>query len=677
MIVGTGETQETLLFTNNPIFQSGTSKGNKDSLVSYLPVAGQTYTYNHYAGEPVMVANITTEGFTKQHAKGAPVLGSADIGTQARTSLVATNYAGNTAITAQTQMGVSTPWSVSGVGDGSASFSATLTKPVVAGDTTLNINSNDLFPSLYPDVYQSNTFCPPEIGRVAGYVASGVRIIPYVPTGGTPTDKFFIDIADDVYEVSGVSSDTSGYYINLVSPTTQAYADLSAIHLDSYVVGDTYSDLTLPHFYINRSFAATTTAGSTNMTIVNTLTTLTTGLVLIGDGIPEGTTIVSFTSGSGGAGVAVLSNPASVTNSTPITINIDAAIKANEATSTIYTTPIAYTIPSGSTITLTFGRATTTVVTSADALPNDGKISVTEFTPQFTFNSVIGTNGVLFPTSDSDAELPALGTLGVYGLTQSLPQGQVLLLSCNGNYQQVIMDDTATPQAQSVAVTPFAPEYAFDSTYTGFTFTANATEGNYDLTSASGGGFASLVAGMQVFSTNDDPANPYLIPSAFVRLVNGTTVTLDNVLGKTGTGVTFTVYPTTFTIPYPITLDKGLLAETVIPASIPVVNDDGLTYSLPLSEGVVYPHIPGASIAYYVQPTTPQVGDITYRPDLDSFQYFDGFEWHDASIVEVSATYALQGSQGGGDKTSFYLIDPETGATSARDVVINAPTPSV
>ena len=362
--------------------------------------------------------------------------------------------------------------------------------------------------------------------------------------------------------------------------------------------------------------------------------------------------------------------PLYATASGTVTVTAGSSIAYGDTVTTLYTTPLPYTIPSGSTITLNFGRAQTTCVTSADATAGTGSISVTSFTAPYSFTAVVGENGVLFPT---DVDSTDYGAYGVYGLTAGLPQKTVTLLSCNGNYQQIVPLDNVATSATSFGIEPFTAAYAFDDTDATFTFTADtdATAGNdYTLTNASGTGFASLRVGQQVF------ADSAYLTSAFVRSISGTTITIDSAVSATASGVTFTVYGTTYNKPYPLTLDTGLLAETIIPADIPTVNTDEVTYSLPLSTGVVYPHTTGVSLAYYAQSSVPKNGDILYRPDLDSFQYFDGVEWHDAAIVEVSTTYAVQGASGGGDKTSFYLVDPDTGATSAPDIVINAPTAS-
>ena len=719
MVVGTGDTQESILFNNTPSFLNpantgSPSQGNSTSPIVYSLARGQQFTFDHFVGEPVVVANITTDGFTNQHAKDAPVLGTADNHKIASQQIVATNANGGVSNTIRTQLGINQPWLQSG-SNGVPSFGTTLSKSANTGDTSLTVNNNDLFPSSYPTVYTGNIFATPELGIVAGMVPAGSSKIPYVPTGEIPKHPFYISIADDIYRVKSSVADHNykgGHYLLLDSDPTQApaqtptqqytttqnYADLTAIHLDSFSAGDTYNSLYVPHFYLNRSFAGTVTAGSNVVTIANTLTTITDTdpylsslnypyVKLYGSNVPTGAVIQtgSITGGGNTGGTFAMGyydqnqnfTPAYATTSGTFTFTLDASLFPTytdtngsvyqSSVSTLYTTPIPYVIPAGTQITLSFGSAKQIVTTTADTTQNSAQISVTPFQPTYTFDSLQGEDGVLVPITNKtvNSNTP-FGTVGSFGLKQTVTKGDVLVLGSNGNYQQVTVAQTIKNinTALSITTESFTANYAYDNTASGFTFTANTSDGSFNITTTSGA--SNLQVGQQIYSTTA------LNPSAFVTHINGTTVTLDSAVKGTATGITFTVYPTTLTFPQPMTLDSGDLAETVIPAIVPTKNTNG-TWNVTLSSGITYPHTANTSLSYYAQPNAPQVGDVTYRADLDTFQTYDGYEWHDAAIVEVSTVYSLQGASGGGDKTSFYLVDPTTGAKSAPDIVINAP----
>ena len=310
MIVGKGGTQEALIFNGSYTFLSGLSSGNTTSPISVPLATGQAFQYKHFAGEPVTVANITTSGFVNQHAQGAPILGSAEdsVNLQGKQTLIADNSAGAVSTLNSTTLLTSPTWLESG-SNGSASMNNRFTKATPSGSTILSIANNDLFPSsTYNNVFNTGNFCPPEIGRVAGFV-SGTSVagtsyfVPFVPSGKPlPQGNWFARIGTDVVQVSGVSitDDTSitpsGYFLLVTtSGNNIPYFDGTPIHLKSLDIKTTYDSLTVPHFYLNRSFSGIASTVDSRITSVSVSSPISSFVSATAAGTGAGQTTFTYT----------------------------------------------------------------------------------------------------------------------------------------------------------------------------------------------------------------------------------------------------------------------------------------------------------------------------------------------------------------------------------------------
>ena len=279
MVIGQGNTQETVIFNGQYNFLTGSTTGNTITPISIPLAHGQKFIYNHSVGEPVFVANLSTTGFANQHAAGAPILGSADNQTTKTSvqALTADNTAGGEAVELSTTLSLSPNWSQSGSGGG-ATLGTNLAQAAPAGSTNLYSKTNVILPiEGYNSVYQLDNFFPHDIGRVAGYVPSGTTIVPFAPNGNPlPGTAFFVRIGLDVVGVSSIQSNSStavtqsGNCVVLSQPSSVAYQDGTPISLRSLITTAPYMDLMVPHFYLNRSFAGIASTVSATITGIYT-----------------------------------------------------------------------------------------------------------------------------------------------------------------------------------------------------------------------------------------------------------------------------------------------------------------------------------------------------------------------------------------------------------------------
>lgn len=481
MVVGEGDTQETVVFNGTYNFLSGAATGNTISPISIALAAGQKFQYNHFAGEPVVVPNIyTLDGFQNQHAAGALISAGAEnaLVAQGQQNLLADNTSGAQAATFDTTISLSPNWLTSSDND-SPSIATTLAVPASASATTLTITTNDLFPtSNYNNVINSGLFLPPEIGRVAGFVASGATAVPFLPNGSTIPSMplFFVQIGYDVVQVSNVAIDATGaisptgYYLSLVATTSATYVDGTPITLKMLDTNTTYNSLNVPHSYLNRSFSGSASVGSnvitnayvTNGTLqpvsaITSAVSYTTvagatsfnlssgagkpyvGMSMYGDTAIQPNTIVTAYSGSYGSYVVYLNKPLSGALSTSSTITFAYAVSGTNIP------PLSYISTSSG----NFGSGTGTVtLTYASGQPAYPTVTTTS---QVTMNI----DASLYPSGQY------VSTLYISPAPCYLPSGSTIYLK-SGLYTQIVATSASVNTGDtSISVSPFIPVFAY------------------------------------------------------------------------------------------------------------------------------------------------------------------------------------------------------------------------
>jgi len=226
VVVGQGETQEMVRVVWNPVnvessvYHTTTTDGTPLTPAIWSLDTGQSFQYDHLAGEPVCTPNLTFASLsTVGHAKDTPVLGSPDIAPvydpatgitnyDAAAALIAYNPSGTLVANPETELGFGQPWTPSG-DNGSPNISTTLASDAAQGDNILTLAGDTDFPDQYPAVYPAGiAFLPPEVGRVVGEVTPGSTQVPFIATGDLLSIKppFFVQINGTVYEVINVST---------------------------------------------------------------------------------------------------------------------------------------------------------------------------------------------------------------------------------------------------------------------------------------------------------------------------------------------------------------------------------------------------------------------------------------------------------------------------------------
>jgi hypothetical protein len=404
VIVGEGETQEAVVISGaySTIDGSDITQANAGAVLWAL-AEGQSFQYNHSAGEPVVLPNVIGS-FSNAHGKNAPVLSGADNGTVAENgvltagALVASNPSGKTNIIANASMNFTQPWYQSGV-SGQPNINTTLTYSATVGSGSVTIDDANDFPTAYPSVYNQNDdttepaigFFLGSFGRVAGNTPVGSTSISVAVSAGfqTPiaisgTSNFQIVINGDTLTCTSFSTGTSSLVFYLASATSNAYSDLSPVSLPFMDVSSTVTSLSVPYFY-----------PTTAITIGNPITSLTT---------------------------------------TPTPIPLTEGLNLYIAYNTTYASvTVAQDVPAGSTT-----------------------IPIQYFKPSHNFPAVVGSNGVI----------TTYNSFITVGLNIPLNQNDVILLtSGDGTTTQPVVVDGYSPEVvTSFPVKPFNPNYAYDNT---------------------------------------------------------------------------------------------------------------------------------------------------------------------------------------------------------------------
>jgi len=702
LVVGQGSTQEMVAVISpsnstslgstgsNPIglpFTPGETldgSGNINSPMLWTLADGQTFQFDHDAGDIVVTPNVvySVGGSTISHAQQTPFLGDPNVGTvysisggtdYAQTNaLIATNPTSELIINAAANFNLTNPWLDSGVG-GFPNISTSLAATASAGDTTITVADNAGFPQTVQTVFQNGiTIQPSTVGTLVGSLAANATSLTIIPKAEVPqTTPFFINISG----LSGTETlEIGSVYYN------------SALNL---------ATLQLSNFQVQGMVAT----GSTSVWLgAAAITNVAPGQVITDTlgYIPAGTTVVSVSTTS-----ITISNPAtngatenlqfytssttlSYADLTPVLLDsfptdtqyhtlevpsfyLTTALNLGATVTSLSTTPLPVTVPSGTTLYINNGIFYDSFVTSATANAGATGVSINSYTPHFPFPASSGSSGV-FTT---------YGSIVSVGLASPLQPNQTIFLNCPGaigslgNPSFGITVKEYTPQnAFTIPVLPFISPYAFDTTTTEVDFTGSVTNGSNAITSVSS--TAGLSVGQQVFTSQDGLSTTQ---PAFIAEISGSTVYLTTPSVTAATGATsqyFNVYPTQFLSPSPVTLDADPLQEVVYPISVPVpnaINPNAWDVNLALS--LAYDHDFGAEVFYYAYPTNFHVNDVTYRPDLGIFQTWDGSQWRTTRVNAVQVLLSILGSFGGKDTTNVTLIDPNTGANTPPDVFAN------
>jgi len=475
MVVGEGDTQETVVFNGTYNFLSGAATGNTISPISIALAAGQKFQYNHFAGEPVVVPNIyTLDGFQNQHAAGALISAGAEnaASAQGQQNLLADNTSGAQAATFDTMISLSPNWLTSGDND-SPSIATTLAVPASASATTLTITTNDLFPtSNYNNVINSGLFLPPEIGRVAGLIASGATAVPFLPNGSTIPSMplFFVQIGYDVVQVLNVAIDATGaisptgYYLNLVATTSATYVDGTPITLKMLDTNTTHNSLNVPHSYLNRSFSGSASVGSNVITSVYCATPLSASV----------TSTVPSTATVAGQTTLVYSGTApsvgmSVFGDTVISANTIVVAVAPTTTTVTLSKPLMGAITSTNALTFAYAVQGANIPslayiagTSGTFTSGTGTVTLTYASGQPAYPTVTTTSQV---TMNIDASLYSSGqyvsTLYISPAPCYLPSGSTIYLK-SGLYTQIVTTSASVNTGDtSISVSPFIPVFDY------------------------------------------------------------------------------------------------------------------------------------------------------------------------------------------------------------------------
>jgi hypothetical protein len=739
MVVGKGNTQEALVFNGSYTFLSGLSSSNTASPISVTLASGQKFQYNHYAGEPVTVANITTAGFANQHAQGAPILGSAEdsVRLQGKQTLIADNSSGAVSTTNSTTLLTSPTWSESG-SKGSASMNNRFSKATPAGSTILSIVNNDLFPKTsYDNVFNTGNLCAPEVGRVAGLVniASGTSyIVPFTPNGQPfPSRPWYARIGTDTVLVNGVnvtdntSLTPTGYFLAIPNGNTTSYLDGTPIHLKAFDTLSQYDTLTVPHFYLNRSFSGVaSTSSSTISNIYSPNPPSGSVSSSLGAGALQGTSTFTYTGSAPSVGMTMFGD-AGIQQNTLVTSVIGGIVTVSNPFTSALTSATVYFAYGVTGVGIPAGAYVGSV--SGTFSSGTGNVKIVYQSLQPAYPTVTGN-----VTLNIDASLYVSGgtstTLYTTPQTCAMPSGASIYLRY-GTFSQTVT--TSAPIAMgdtTISVNAFVPSFNFISsnvtngvltdtlagvglgTLGSFSLYAPVTQGqvlvlgsgtttqqitvhtsvpsyalnvlvepftpnyNYDDTTASASYTGTTtVGGTTITSFSGTPAiGTQLISTVFdtptfVVSVSGSTVTVSTPATSAGTA-TFTVNPTTFTSPTPLTITSGANYETVYPYTIPARQTDG-TYQVQIASPTVNDYDVDAILALYAPPASPEVGDVRYVPQTDTLQKFDGDTWQNASIASVSIVVAIQGATGGGDKHNISLVDTTTNTVAPSDTYIN------
>jgi len=614
IVVGQGSDQElvALVPPSNSISTSlgqpldGSANINQP-MVWYL-ATGQSLQNDHPAGEIVTTPNFTYSagGSTTSHAQYTPVLGSPDLGTIYTVSggtdyvqtnaLVASNNSNQIAINAQVTLEVDDPWEVSGLG-GDPNISTALTSPSVAGDTQISFGDNGGFPTTLPNVLNASfSYQPPTLGLLNGAAAAGATYFTINLTSEVPAAFPFT-------VTMGTGSATVGTMSLIATGSTGGtfIAQLQSTTINGFAI----------------------TSGSSVATVGSTAG-ISTGQVVTGNGIPNGTTVASI-----GAGSVTFSATASLTAQVALTFT-----KTLSASHPDMTPVILSTLPA-----------------------NVGyhKVEVPSFYLWKSDGSDAGfhlTNPSTNYTSINTTPLPC-----------AIPVNSTLYLRY-GAY----VDSFYTATGAAAGATGFAIQASSGST-AGYT-----PSSNFPTSIGSSGSLTTVGAVVTVGLTSD------LEPEQEIFLTDGTNIVPITVSAYTpsiSTSIPTLQYSTlvdiaagsTFIAPPSIVIDSGADLEVAYPLTVPAAA--GSNWTVQLAAGLTYNHNVGAPVSYYAWPSNIQTGMVTYRPDYGEFVMWDGERWRQARVNYVQTMLSILGAVGGRDQTNISLYDAATGVASTPDTFSN------
>jgi hypothetical protein len=446
-----------------------------------------------------------------------------------------------------------------------------------------------------------------------GYVG---LVVLSVPTASITTQPIFTGTAPSITTVGTNTvytwSSAGTYAVRFPSPTT-ATSSTATASISPTVV--TYSTTDLPSGFVVQK-----------------------GQVLVGLGIPSGTTVISVGTINGTSGTFTVNQPVSFNStstvptawlSTPIKsiiapqnptdgTYVSTVANVGSTPNTSYYTPFIpvhnYDASIGNNGQFTFVGTNVSVLLSSNLSPQQ-KITLTTgmmFTGNtnagsgvitnvlssmgITSGQMISGNGIQFGSMIDKITLQSNGTYSIYlmnGVSSTITQTSASFMTV-GATQTLTVNSNINKKANHIFVEPFSPIYAFDS-------------------------MSSLIA------------------------------------------------------PYGFSLDSGEMLETVYPIALPMsMNTNGKApYALLLSEPVAKNHTAKTPLLYFALPSPVDAGSVVYRPDYDSLVMYDGSHWRDSRIASVRGNYSIIGSINGGDKSTISFVDTTSNASTATDVVAN------
>ena len=455
----------------------------------------------------------------------------------------------------------------------------------------------------------------------ATYVPAGTtisKIIPNVDGVGTKTEVWLSAAVGTTGAWTGHTATLSTTFTGSSAFTNQITGVASA---SNYRVGS----LVYGNQYIPDNTTITEISGTT-LTLSNTLT--------------NGYTTISATN-----------------------FKVGSSLNVGRSYSTLPVTPLPCQLPSGTTLYLTFGNYIQSITTSATAAAGATSISVTSFQPRYNFATTSYSYGVAQTSTGGYGYGANITT----GLNSDLYPGQAIMLQANNatDYTTTFTVKSYTRStSRTIEVQPFVSKYAYDGQSLGFSTSGTFTAGGNTITSV--GSTGGLAVGQQLFSTALPTTAQY-----FITAISGSTVTISDNATSSGS-LAFSVYATTFTASYPMTVDTGNAQEVVYPISLPTGSNGA--WSVNLSAPTSYQHNNGVPFVYYHWPVPIKAGDVTYRPDFGKFLMWDGFQWRTARVNSVRGVYSILGAVGGGDRSDITLFDPKNNMESAADTFAGTPS---
>ena len=453
----------------------------------------------------------------------------------------------------------------------------------------------------------------------AGYAG---LVVLSIPTASITTQPVFTGTAPSITTVGTNTvytwSSAGTYAIRFPSPTT-ATSSTATASISPTVV--TYSTTSLPSGF--------------NVQV---------GQVLVGLGIPSGTTVTTVGSVTGTSGTFTVNIPVSFNSTSTVpTVWLATPIKSvivpqtstdgtyvstvsnvGSTPTTSYYTPFIpahnYDASIGNNGQFTFVGANVSVLLSSNLSPQQ-KITIATgmmFTGNTSAGSGVITNvpssmgivsgqmisgmGIQFGSLVDKVELQTNGTYSIYlmnGANVTVTQTSASFMTV-GATQTLTVNRNVSKKENYISVEPFSPIYAFDST-------------------------SSLIA------------------------------------------------------PYAFSLDSGELIETVYPIALPMsMNTSGKApYALLLSEPIAKNHTAKTALRYFALPSPVDAGSVVYRPDYDSLVLYDGSHWRKSRIDSVRGNYAIIGSVDGAEKSTISFVNTTNGVSTPEDIIAGTNDTSV